>query len=104
MAAGGKVYGSRASQGRLSASTAHAWGSGTGEKNCGSLLLNLVAKKIHLRLMPPGAYSLEHLWMKGPFRLNGLAKPGCDDVQPAGDVMCSESYLFPGAPGRHSPQ
>ena len=45
MAAGGKAYGSRLSQERLSASTAHAWGSGTGDTNCGSLLLNLVANR-----------------------------------------------------------
>ena len=33
MAAGGKAYGSRSSQERLSASTAQAWGSGTGDTN-----------------------------------------------------------------------
>ena len=45
MAAGGKAYGSRFSNDRLCASTAHAWGSGTGDTNCGSLLLNLVANR-----------------------------------------------------------
>ena len=35
----------RFSHDRLSASTAHAWGSGTGDTNCGSLLLNLVANR-----------------------------------------------------------
>ena len=45
MAAGGKAYASRSSHGRLSASTAEARGSGTGETNKGSLLLNLVANR-----------------------------------------------------------
>ena len=45
MAAGGKVYGSRSSQERLSASTAHACRSETGDTNCGSLLFNLVANR-----------------------------------------------------------
>ena len=45
MAAGGKVYASRSSHGRLSASTAEARGSGTGETNRGNLLLNLVANR-----------------------------------------------------------
>ena len=31
MAAGGNAYGSRSTQDRLSASTAHAWGPGTGD-------------------------------------------------------------------------
>ena len=42
---GGKAYGSRFSHDRLSASTAHAWESGTSDTNCGSLLLNLVANR-----------------------------------------------------------
>ena len=45
MAAGGKAYASRSSHGRLSASTAVVRGSGTGDTNKGSLLLNLVAKR-----------------------------------------------------------
>ena len=42
MAAGGKAYASRSSHGRLSASTALARGSGTGDPNKRDLLLNLV--------------------------------------------------------------
>ena len=45
MAAGGKAFGSRSSHGRLSASTAQAWGSSTSDTNWASLLLNLVAKR-----------------------------------------------------------
>ena len=44
MAAGGKAYGTRPSHGRLSASTAQAWGSGTGDTNLASLLLNLITR------------------------------------------------------------
>ena len=43
MADGGKVYAFRSYYGRLSASTAVARGSGTGDTNRGNLLLNLVA-------------------------------------------------------------
>ena len=45
MANGGKVYAFRSYHGRLSASTAVARGSGTGDTNRGNLLLNLVANK-----------------------------------------------------------
>ena len=45
VADGGKAYASRSYQGRLSASTAVARGSGTGDTNRGNLLLNLVANK-----------------------------------------------------------
>ena len=45
MAAGGNAYGSRSSHDRLSASTAQARGSGTGDTNWAGLLLNLVAKR-----------------------------------------------------------
>ena len=45
MASGGKAYVSRSSHGRLSASTAVARGSGTGDSNRGNLLLNLVANR-----------------------------------------------------------
>ena len=41
----GKVYAFRSYHGRLSASTAVARGSGTGDTNRGNLLLNLVANK-----------------------------------------------------------
>ena len=44
MATGGKAYGSRSSYGRVSASIAHARGSGTSDTNKGNLLLTLVAK------------------------------------------------------------
>ena len=49
MADGGKVYASRSYHGRLSASTAVAKGSGTGDTNRGNLLLNFVANKSILR-------------------------------------------------------
>ena len=45
MVDGGKVYAFRSYHGRLSASTAVARGSGTGDTNRGNLLLNLVANK-----------------------------------------------------------
>ena len=45
MADAGKVYAFRSYHGRLSASTAVARGSGTGDTNTGNLLLNLVANK-----------------------------------------------------------
>ena len=45
IADGGKVYAFRSYHGRLSASTAVARGSGTGDTNRGNLLLNLVATK-----------------------------------------------------------
>ena len=45
MADGGKVYASRSYHRRLSASTAVARGSSTGDTNRGNLLLNLVANK-----------------------------------------------------------
>ena len=45
MVDGGKVYASRSYHGRLSASTAVARGSGTGDTNRGNLLLNLMANK-----------------------------------------------------------
>ena len=44
-AAGGRAYASRSSHGRLSASTAVARGSGTGDTNRGNLLLNLMANR-----------------------------------------------------------
>ena len=44
MATDGKAYGTRPSHGRLSASTAQAWGSGTGDTNLASLLLNLIER------------------------------------------------------------
>ena len=45
MAVGGKAYASRSSHGRVSASTATARVSGTGETNRGNLWLNLVANR-----------------------------------------------------------
>ena len=45
MVDGAKVYASRSYHGRLSASTAVARGSGTGDTNRGNLLLNLMANK-----------------------------------------------------------
>ena len=60
--AGGKAYASRSSHGRLSASTAEARGSGTGDTNRGNLLLNLVANRPIRGPVPPAAYCLEDLW------------------------------------------
>ena len=50
MAAGGNAYGSKSSQGRASAETAQAWGSGTGDTNSTNLL-NLVS--LAADTMPP---------------------------------------------------
>ena len=44
MATNRKAYGTRGSHGRLSALIAQAWGSGTGDTNLASLLLNLIAR------------------------------------------------------------
>ena len=73
MADDGKVYAFRSYHGRLSASTAVARGSGTGDTNRGNLLLNLVANKsilgrCHL------LHRVEDLWKEKPlFGWSGLA-------------------------------
>ena len=75
MVDGGKVYASRSYHGRLSASTAVARGSGTGDTNRGSLLLNLVANKsilgrchlLHMEWKTSGRRNQAHsLWMVWP--------------------------------------
>ena len=77
MADGGKVYAFRSYHGRLSASTAVARGSGTGDTNRGNLLLNLVANKsilgrCHL------LHRVENLWKEKPlFGWSGLAWIAC---------------------------
>ena len=77
MADDGKVYAFRSYHGRLSASTAVARGSGTGDTNRGNLLLNLVANKsilgrCHL------LHRVEDLWKEKPlFGWSGLAWIAC---------------------------
>ena len=77
MADGGKVYAFRSYHGRLSASTAVARGSGTGDTNRGNLLLNLVVNKsilgrCHL------LHRVEDLWKERPlFGWSGLAWIAC---------------------------
>ena len=77
MADGGKVYTFRSYHGRLSASTAVARGSGTGDTNRGNLLLNLVANKsilgrCHL------LHRVEDLWKEKPlFGWSSLAWIAC---------------------------
>ena len=66
MTDGGKVYAFRSYHGRLSASTAVARGSGTGDTNRGNLLLNLVANKSILG-------HLLHRVEEKPLCLDGLA-------------------------------
>ena len=75
--ADGKVYAFRSYHGRLSASTAVAWGFGTGDTNRGKLLLNLVASKSIL-----GRCHLLHIEWKTSGRRNhfgwsGLAWIAC---------------------------
>ena len=72
MAAGGKAYASRSSHGRLSASTAVARGSGTGDTNRGNLLLNLMANRsicsqCHLHIVRKTSGRRDHsVWMVWP--------------------------------------
>ena len=71
MADGGKVYAFRSYHGILSASTAVARGSGTGDTNRGNLLLNLVAKKsilgrCHLLHRVEDLWKEKPLWMVWP--------------------------------------
>ena len=61
MADGGKVYAFRSYPGRLSASTAVARRSGTGDTNRGNL-----ANKSILGKVPPAAYGVEDLWKEKP--------------------------------------
>ena len=77
MADGAEVYAFRSYYGRLSASTAVARGSGTGDTNRGNLLLNLVANKsilgrCHL------LYRVKDLWKEKPlFGWSGVAWIAC---------------------------
>ena len=76
MVDGGKMYAFRSYHGRLSASTAVAKGSGTGDTNRGNLLLNLVANKSILgRCL---LHRVEDLWKEKPlFGWSGLAWIAC---------------------------
>ena len=73
MADGGKVYAFRSYHGRMSASTAVARGSGTGDTNRGNLLLNLVANKsilgrchlLHIEWTTSGSRN-HSVWMVWP--------------------------------------
>ena len=85
MADGGKVYAFRSYHGILSASTAVARGSGTGDTNRGNLLLNLVAKKsilgrCHL------LHSVENLWKEKPLWM----------VWPSLDSLSATTFGRPG--------
>ena len=75
MADGGKVYAFRSYPGRLSASTAVARGSGTGDPNRGNLLLNLVVNKSILGWCYL-LHRVEDLWKEKSLCLDGLAWPG----------------------------
>ena len=69
---GGEVYTFRSYPGQLSAPTAVARGSGTGDPNRGNLLLNLVVNKSILgwsHLL----HRVEDLWKEKPLCLDGLA-------------------------------
>ena len=79
MTDGGKVYAFRSYHGRLSASTAVARGSGTGDTNRGNLLLNLVVNKsilgrchlLHMEWKTSGRRN-HSVWMVWP-SLNSLS-------------------------------
>ena len=102
-----KAYGSRFSHDRLSASTAHAWESGTGDTNCGSLLLNLVANtsicgwcyREHIALNTSG-WRDHSVWMVWP----SLDSLSAITFSRPGMWRALMGYLFPGAPGQDSPQ
>ena len=106
MADGGKVYAFRSYPGRLSASTAVARGSGTGDTDRGNLLLNLVAKKSIL-----GWCHMRHIEWKTSGRRNHsvwMVWPSLDSLsatmlsQP-GTCRALESLYTPGTPGQDSP-
>ena len=103
MAAGGKAYASRSSNGRLSASTVVARGSGTGDTNKGNLLLTLW----QTGLFEPGAsccISLGRPPERETTLLDGLAWIACLLPHSAGwNVSGLESYLISGAPDQDSP-
>ena len=82
MADGGKVYASRSYHGRLSASTAVARGSSTGNTNRGNLLSNLMANKSIL-----GQFHLLHIaWKTFGRRL----------VWPSLDSLSATTFSRPG--------
>ena len=64
IATDGKAYVSRSSDGRLSASTAEARGSGTGDTNRGNFFLILVANRSIFGRLQPAAY-LKNRWKEG---------------------------------------
>ena len=105
IAAGGKAYASRSSYGRLSASTAVARGSGTGDTNRGNLLLNLVAKRSIL-----GQCHLLHIEWKTSGRRNHsvwMVRPNLESLSSttfSRPGMCRAlSYLISGTPCLDSP-
>ena len=71
-AVGGKAHASRSSHVRLSASTAVARGSGTGDTNR-QLIVETRGKQVYLGPVPPAAYRLEDLWKERSLCLDGLA-------------------------------
>ena len=83
----GKVYASRSYQGRLSASTAVARGSGTGDTNRGNLLLNLMAIKSIL-----GRCHLLHIEWKTSGRRNHSVWM----VWPSLDSLSATTFSRPG--------
>ena len=87
MADGGKVYASRSYHGRLSASTAVARGSGTGDTNRGNLLLNLMANKSIL-----GWCHLLHIEWKTSGRRNHSVWM----VWPSLDSLSATTFCRPG--------
>ena len=100
MVDGGKVYASRSYHGRLSASTAVAGGSGTGDTNRGNLLLNLMAIKSIL-----GRCHLLHIEWKTSgrrttlFGWSGLAWVACPLPRSAGlECVGLRVTCFPGTP------
>ena len=87
LADGGKVYAYRSYHGRLSASTAVARGSGTGDTNRGNLLLYLVANKSIL-----GRCHLLHIEWKTSGRRNHSVWM----VWPSLDSLSATMFSWPG--------
>ena len=87
MAVGGKVYASRSYHGRLSASTAVARGSGTGDTNRDNLLLNLVANKSIL-----GWCHLLHI----EWKTSGMRNHSVWMVWPSLDSLSATTFCRPG--------
>ena len=105
IAVGGKVYASRSSHSRPSASTAVARGSSTGDTNRGTLLLNLVANSsifgrchlLHIVWKTSGRrdHSIWMVWLiLDSLSATTFSRPG---------MYRALSQLFPGTPGQDSP-